>query len=102
MKQSHFDELMMGFKEAIKYRQGDKTARVRVTRFAPIPKPLKPADIRRIRMTLRISQREFAQYLGVSLGTARSWEQGSRRPQSTALRLLTIAKRSPATLLQRD
>ncbi len=94
-----FEEMMDGFKEAIKYRKG-QSARLRVSRFATArPKALRPSAIRRIRLTLGISQPQFAQYLGTSLGAVRSWEQGVRRPQSTALRLLTIAKKNPAALL---
>jgi putative transcriptional regulator len=94
-----FNQMMAGMADAVKYRQGKKTD-LKVTRFMRTSKSLKAADIRKIRRTLGISQFEFAQYLGTRLGTIRSWEQGVRRPQSAALRLLTIAKERPAVLLQ--
>ena len=95
-----FAEMMDGFKEAVKFRKGQNT-NLRVSRFAIArAKYLRPAEIRKIRLTLGISQPLFAQYLGTSLGAVRSWEQGARRPQSTALRLLTIAKKNPAVLLE--
>jgi putative transcriptional regulator len=97
-----FDDLMEGFTEAIKYRKGDKKARVLVSRFAVAVDPLRPADIRKIRMKLHVSQPLFAQYIGVSLGAVRSWEQGIRKPNRAALRLLTIAKENPSILLQRS
>jgi putative transcriptional regulator len=100
MKKELFKEMMAGFDDAIKYRQGKKT-NLRATRFMQASKSLKAADIRKIRKTLGISQFEFAQYIGSKLGTVRSWEQGARKPRSTALRLLTIAKERPAVLLQR-
>jgi putative transcriptional regulator len=100
MKTELFNEMMTGLGEAIKYRRGEKT-NLRVTRFMPMSKSLKAADIRRIRTTLGISQFEFAQYLGSRVGTVRSWEQGVRKPKSATLRLLTIAKDRPAVLLQR-
>jgi putative transcriptional regulator len=96
-----FDELMEGFTEAIKYRKGLPNARVRVSRLASAPKQLRPYEIRKIRMNLGITQLVFAEYLGTSVDAVRSWEQGARRPGSTALRLLTIAKQTPAVLLQR-
>ncbi len=95
-----FDDLMEGFTEAIKYRRGDKKAKLMVSRFIVAADPLKPVEIRRIRKRLRISQPMFAKYLGASLGTIRSWEQGVRKPNSTALRLLSIAKERPAALLK--
>jgi putative transcriptional regulator len=101
MKTELFNEMMGGFAEAIKYRRGEK-ANVRVYRFARPSKPLKPSDIRRIRTKLGFSQFVFAEYLGISVGTIRSWEQGVRRPQSAALHLLMIARQSPAVLLQRE
>ncbi len=99
MKASLFKEMMAGFDEAVKHRRGRK-ARVRVSRFSPVVVTLKPKDIRKIRTTLGLSQSDFARYLGTSVACVRSWEQGMRRPQSAALRLLTIAKKRPAALLQ--
>ena len=84
--------------EAKKYRT-DKKANLRVSRMAFEPIDLKPVEIKKIRTTLGFSQPMFAEYLGTSVGTVRSWEQGSRKPQSSALRLLVIAKEKPAILL---
>jgi putative transcriptional regulator len=95
-----FDDLMEGFEEAINYRRGKK-ANVRVSQFMMAADPLRPREIRRIRHRLGFSQSLFARYLGTRVGTVRSWEQGVRRPNSTALRLLTIARDSPAVLLKR-
>ncbi|MGB7282378.1 MAG: helix-turn-helix domain-containing protein [Candidatus Acidiferrum sp.] len=74
--------------------------RVRVSRFPPNRAALRPKEIRRIRTALGLSQADFARYLGTSVACVRSWEQGMRRPQSAAPRLLTIAKKKPAALLQ--
>jgi putative transcriptional regulator len=99
MKTKLFKDMMSGFEEAVKYRLGKK-AHLRVARFAPVTIVLKPKEIRKVRTTLGLSQMEFARYLGTSVGCVRSWEQGTRRPQSAALRLLAIAKRKPAVLLE--
>jgi putative transcriptional regulator len=61
---------------------------------------LRPKEIRKIRTGLGLSQADFAHYLGTSVACVRSWEQGMRRPKSAALRLLTIAKKKPAALLE--
>jgi hypothetical protein len=73
MNNNLFNEMISGFVEAKKYRAGKK-AKMRVSRVAFEP---------------------------VSMKTLRSWEQGSRKPQRSALRLLAIAKEKPALLLQR-
>lgn len=98
MKAELFDQMMAGFAEAIKYRKGMK-AKVRVARFPPKLPKFKPSEIRTIRTRLRLNQPLFARYLGTSVACVRSWEQGTRRPQGTALRLLWIAKERPAVLL---
>ncbi len=99
MKAKLFNEMMSGFEEALKYRRGQK-ARLRVARFSSVSPVLKPKEIRKVRTTLGLSQTDFARYLGTSVACVRSWEQGIRRPQSAALRLLTIAKKKPAALLE--
>src|SRR5688500_11368717 len=71
-------------------------------RNAPAPPAIphyKPEQIRKIRRTAGVSQPVFADALNVSPGTVRSWEQGSRRPEGAAMRLLYIADTHPANLL---
>jgi putative transcriptional regulator len=94
-----FDEMLSGFAEAKKYRSGRRT-KLRVSRMAFQPVEMRPAQIRSVRNRLRLSQPEFAEFLCTSIGTVRSWEQGSRSPHSSALRLLAIAKEKPALLLR--
>ena len=96
-----FNEMIADFAEAKKYRAGKK-AKVRVFRAAFEPVSLKPKEIRGIRVQLGLSQPQFAEFLCTSIGTVRSWEQGSRKPQSSALRLLAIAKEKPAVLLRKQ
>ena len=39
-------------------------------------------DIKELRQTIRMSQRQFAAYFGIPLGTLRNWEQGISNPPS--------------------
>lgn len=94
-----FNELKEALQDVADYRAG-KAVNLRVTEIPSPPKPMKPEEIRQIRLDLDVSQARFAQYLCVSTNTVQSWEQGARRPQSTALRLLTIAKKNPGILLK--
>jgi putative transcriptional regulator len=80
------------------YRLGKRTD-LRVSGLPAPPKRIAPAEIRRIRQSLNASQTVFAVYLNVSPSAVRSWEQGTRRPQHAALKLLAIAKRNPQALL---
>lgn len=62
---------------------------VRTMKLELRPSNLGPEDVRRIRReVLRVSQRVFAGFLGVNIGTVRAWEQGSRKPAPMACRFM--------------
>ena len=94
-----FDDLREALSDAKAYERGEAVD-LRVAKFPEPPKPMKPKEIRQIRESVHASQAVFARFLCVSPKAVQSWEQGSRRPQTTALRLLTIAKKNPQILLQ--
>ena len=52
-------------------------------------------QIRTLRLSLRLTQKEFAARLGVSTGTVSSWEQGRCEPG-------TLASRSALTRTQEE
>lgn len=57
-------------------------------------RPLKPKDIRALRLRERASQAVFARYLNVTTGLVSQWERGEKQPQGPSLKLLTlVAKR---------
>jgi DNA-binding transcriptional regulator YiaG len=88
------DDMRQSLADALAYERGQKVD-LGVTEIPAPPKVLKPREIRHIRESLHASQAVFVRPKAVQ-----SWEQGSRRPQSTALRLLMIAKKNPTALLQ--
>ena len=94
-----FGELKQALEQARAYERGE-AVNLRVTVLPPPPKPLRPAEIRKIRETLDASQATFAHYLNVSANAVRSWEQGVRRPRNATLKLLAIAKKQPRILLE--
>ena len=80
---------------------GKKKVTMRITNLV-LPtavKAIKAKEISVIRQRLNVSQPVFAALLNVPLATARSWEQGKRRPSGAALRLLDIARQRPRILL---
>lgn len=93
-----FEGLMQGFRDSIALKKGRKTG-LRVTEI-PRVKPMKPREIKGIRLALGASQSVFAHVLNVSPKVVQSWEQGARRPTSAALKLLSIARSNPQILLQ--
>ena len=93
-----FNQLKEALEDVRNYRRGKRTD-LRVTELPSPPKRIAPTEIRRIRRSLNASQAVFAIYLNVSPNAVRSWEQGRRRPQQAALKLLAIAKSNPRALL---
>ncbi|MBI3406199.1 MAG: XRE family transcriptional regulator [Acidobacteria bacterium] len=94
-----FVELKEAMEDVLAYERGEKTD-LRVTEFPPIPKQMKPEEIRKIRAALHASQALFAMLLNVSPKAVQSWEQGARRPQRAALKLPVLAKNNPRLLLR--
>jgi putative transcriptional regulator len=54
--------------------------------------PLKPAQIKRIRESSRVSQGVFARLLNTSVSTVQKWEIGQKKPTGTALKLLHLVQ----------
>ncbi len=102
-KEIEFDAelLLQSLRGHADHLEGKKKLTMRVTSF-PLPvslKEIKPKEIAGIRQKLNVSQPVFAALLNVPVATARSWEQGKRKPSGAALRLLDIARQQPNILL---
>lgn len=89
MKKEDFNELVASIKEAIAIKRGEKQP----SEVLEFPEP------KYIREKLNLSQVEFAEFLGVKIGTLRNWEQGRRSVPTTAKRLLKIADKYPDVFL---
>jgi DNA-binding transcriptional regulator YiaG len=53
------------------------------------------ADIAAMRADRRLSQREYAEILGVDVRTLQNWEQGRNRPDPAAVSLMRLFARAP-------
>ena len=99
-----FDLLKEGLEEAIAYEKGlSKNVRVKKKRIGVDEVPEQPreyqaSDIKNLRKKLNCSQGLLAAYLNVSLNTIQAWEQGLRKPNHAALRLLEIMDKGPKFL----
>jgi DNA-binding transcriptional regulator YiaG len=56
---------------------------------------LDPALISQVRTRHGLSQREFAELLGIGIDTLQNWEQGRNKPDPAALSLVMAFDRSP-------
>ena len=85
---SIFDELQTSLQEAVDIKQG-KAQASRVTRH-------EVADVRAIRTKLLVSQAEFADAMGTSIDTIKSWETKRRNPTGLAAKVLATIQDNPA------
>jgi putative transcriptional regulator len=105
MKPSVADRILQrlqGFKNALEKKE---TIGQRFTCHKVVldlqPKQYTPEMVKRTRKLLGASQKIFAQLLGVSLGTVRSWEQGENPPKPIACRFMDEISRNPRYWLER-
>ncbi len=101
------DELVEAFEQLRDLEEGTTGSRVRVRRVARTARDSTVAAapeypnlrVSKLRARLKLSQPLFAQALNVSAETVRAWEQGKRRPDGAALRLLQLTEKRPSLLL---
>lgn len=87
---------LTGFRDTLRARTPLETKYTVRQVVAIMPPPeLGPDDVRRIREELTISQPVFADFLGTSTSTIRSWEQGQKTPSPMARRLLGLIAADP-------
>ena len=82
-----FEDLKEGINQAIDYAEGKGSTRVFTYKIDPV-KEYDNEQIRRIRMDAGMTQRVFADYLGVSIKTVEAWERGRTHPTGPAYRLI--------------
>ena len=86
------------FRDALKDRVPlNEQFTVRTMKLDLRPSEHGPEDVQRIRkQILKVSQRIFANFIGVNVGTVRAWEQGTRKPTPMACRFMDEIVFSPA------
>ena len=84
---SIFDDLKSSLEEAVEIKAGRQTA-TRTTRY-------EVADVKAIRAQIKVSQAEFAQAMGTSVDTIKSWESKRRNPTGLAAKVLSAIQKNP-------
>ncbi len=77
-------ELVEAMQEVSAHVRGEAELPMRIAR---IPDTV---DVSSLRRRLRLSQRQFAERFGFTLGAVRDWEQGRRKPERSARVLLKV------------
>jgi putative transcriptional regulator len=90
MKSNAFNKLMQGLQEARDHAQGKHVPGLRVHHIE-----VNRNSIATLRIREGMTQAQFAQLLGTSLGTVRKWESGERSPSGAAARLIQLLEAKP-------
>lgn len=93
-KTSMFDVIKTGLDEAIAHEKGAAGATTRKITIHPVDR-YEPDEIRQIRLDTGMTQKAFANYMGVSTKAVEAWECGRNHPDGAACRLLWLTKRNP-------
>ncbi len=80
-----FSSLMDGLNEALAYEKGKASAET-FARKQSLPN----INVREVRTSLSMTQRNFAEVLGVSCRTIEAWERGRSNPNPTAKKLIYL------------
>ena len=94
MRDKEFDALLGAVDEVVEHYHGRKHD-LRTTILPKPPKPMKPAEVRKLRERVRASQAVFARALNVSASTVQAWEAGNRSPDAGNLKLLRLGEEHP-------
>ena len=65
----------------------------------PKIKELSADEIKKLRLSCKVSQAVFAKLLNASLSTVRQWEIGEKKPNGVALKILYLVKQNGVKIL---
>lgn len=87
-----FESIKQGMIEAIEYERGNlPNVKVRKVTIAPLH-TYNSNDIKKLRMQQNMTQKIFAEALGVSVKTIEAWEAGTNSPSGAASRMLDLLR----------
>ena len=89
-----FNGIKEGLEEALAYEKGKASAET-IARKRSLP----DVDVKSERESLDMTQKAFANVLGVSRRTVESWETGRSTPSPTAKNLIYLISRKPDLVL---
>lgn len=98
---SMYDSLMNSLTEEVEdiKKYGSSRGRRTIVTYVPV-KEYTPKDVKNLRQKLNVSQRDFANCLGVSKKTVEKWESGDNTPSGPAKRMLELFSQNIITTSQ--
>ncbi len=96
---SLFNDIAQGLREAIAYERKECAAStVQLTKSFSAPPHWSPDEIRQLRLKYAMTQRVFADFMGVSPKTVEAWECGRNHPNGSASRLMQVISQNDSFL----
>jgi len=90
--------ILEGLNQALEYTKGNtQHVKKRKVTIAPLP-TYHASEIKQIRNSLQLTQKIFANVLGVSVKTVEAWEAGTNLPNGPTNRFLQLLKADPNLL----
>ena len=89
-----FDDIKTGLNQAIEYEKGNLKVKTTTLTIEPVER-FNPEEIKLIRKSTGLTQKMFANYMGVSVKTVEAWEAGRNHPEGAACRLLSMTRNDP-------
>ena len=86
-----FSGIMEGLNEALAYEKGKASAQT-YARKSSLPS----INVQEVRTSLSMTQKSFANVLGVSCRTVEAWECGKSTPTPTAKKLIYLIEKDPS------
>ena len=100
MRLSVADRIRKGLEEAIRHAKGEITLKTTIIELPDRPPEVRADELTKLRLSSQMSQAVFARLLNVSTKTVQSWEQGTRKPSQSALRLIQVFRQDPGSVLR--
>jgi putative transcriptional regulator len=84
-----YDSIMRGLQEAAEDAAGKRNLPRRSVTVVPV-KDYSAEEVKEIRKSTGMTQKLFAEYMGVSDKTVEAWEAGTNRPSGPSSRMLSL------------
>lgn len=85
---------LKGLNEAVQINTGELEGRKQTLSISPVAHVTK-SEIKELRRKMHLTQRGFAELVGVSKKTVEAWEKGTNEPNGSARRLIGLLREDP-------
>ena len=89
-------DLIEAAKAMVAHARGEEWTKDFITTTYMVPDKM---NVKKIRTHIKLTQEQFAKLIGASVHAIRHWENGRRKPEGPARRLLQVLQANPRAVL---